>query len=136
MTDGKWGIEGVPSLDYRTIPVTERNLWFLERSIPLFDLLDFFPSDSVGPPEVSLGHSDGSKSTKITIETDQGWTFQTDITSDSKVFRNKSRNRGTGKWVVQAQLSPGDVIILQKISDYKYRLIKQSNKRQSHDKQI
>jgi hypothetical protein len=106
----------------RSIDVTARNIWFLEKSIPLFGLLDFFPADSIGSPEFDRAQGVSSKARKLTIETDQEWSFTTDITSDSKVFRNKSRNRGTGKWVVGAQLQPGDRIIIEKLEDYRYLL--------------
>jgi hypothetical protein len=113
------------NLTRRTIPVTERNLWFLERSIPLFGLLDFFPTDSIGAPVAGRSFPGESQVKKLTMETDQGWSFTTDITSDSKIFRNSSRNRGTGKWVVQAELKAGDKIVIEKLEDYRYRLMRE-----------
>jgi len=104
----------------RAIRVTERNLWFLERSLPLFGMIDFFPTDCVAKPSAV----DPVK--KLTIETDQGWSFSSDIAWDSKIFRNSSRNRGTGRWVTNAELKPGDQIIIEKISEYTYRLMKQT----------
>ncbi len=109
-------------LESRSIEVTSRNIWFLEKSIPLFGLLGFFPPDAVGPPEFDRSAGVTSKSRKLTIETDQGWSFTTDITSDSKVFRNKSRHRGTGKWVVQASLQSGDRIVIERLEEYRFRL--------------
>ena len=112
--------------EYRVIPVTTRNLWFLERSLPLFGILDYFPSEVIGPPETNATSKIADSAVKLTVETDQGWSFQTDITADSKVFRNRSRNRGTGKWVIQAQLKPGDNIVIQKIDRYRFFLSKQT----------
>ena len=110
----------------RTIPVTKRNLWFLERSIPLFGMLDFFPKDVIGPPAFKQSAA-GSRSTKsLTIETDQGWSFKTDIASDRQIFRNCARSRGSGKWVKQAGLKPGDHIVLERLDNYTYRLSRQS----------
>jgi len=103
----------------RAIVVTERNLWFLERSLPLFGMLDFFPPDCVVKPTLT------APVRKLTIETDQGWSFSSDIAGDSKIFRNSSRNRGTGKWVVNAELKPGDRIIIEKIGEYSYKLMKE-----------
>lgn len=108
--------------DRRTIDVTPRNIWFLEKSIPLFGLLSFFPGEAIGAPEFDRISIAPPKAKKLTIETDQGWSFTTDITSDSKVFRNKSRNRGTGKWVVSAELKAGDKIVIEKIEEFRYRL--------------
>ena len=106
----------------RTIEVTPRNIWFLEKSIPLFGLLSFFPGEAIGAPEFGRVSIAPPKARKLTIETDQGWSFTTDITSDSKVFRNKSRNRGTGKWVVAAGIKAGDKIVIEKIEEFRYLL--------------
>jgi len=110
---------------FRRIPVTERNLWFLERQIPLFGLLDFFPAEVIGPPSTGRPLPGSPPVRKLTIETDQGWTFTTDIVADQKTFRNSSRPRGTGKWVVQANLKPGDAILIERLDDYKYRISKE-----------
>lgn len=110
----------------RKIVVTARNIWFLERSLPLFGLLDFFPSDAVGRPAFKCASGEGKSARKLTIETDRGWSFTTDITSDSKIFRNSSRSRGTGKWVLEAGLKPGDKIVIENLGDYHYRLSKES----------
>ena len=106
--------------------MTERNLWFLERSIPLFGILDFFPPDSIGALEMAAASQPIPPAHKLTIDTDQGWSFTTDIAADQKVFRNRSRNRGTGKWVRQAALKPGDRIVIRRIGEYHYRLLKES----------
>lgn len=116
-----------PAPHIRKLPVTERNLWFLERAIPLFDILDFFPPDTLGPPNLGKKLSTARRGTSLTIETDLGWSFTTDIASDQKIFRNSSRQRGTGRWVREAQLKPGDFIVIEKLSPYHYRLSKESN---------
>ena len=108
----------------REIQVTTRNIWFLERSIPRFGLFDFFPTDSIGADTSGKIEATGKSIHKLTIQTDQGWSFTSDITSDSKILRNCSRNRGTGKWVVQADLHPGDRILIERLGEYEYRLSK------------
>lgn len=110
----------------RKIAVSARNIWFLERSIPLLGMLDFFPPDAVGPPAYGRGGNRVPAKCKLTIETDRGWSFSSDITADSKVLRNSSRNRGSGKWVVEAGLKAGDFIVIEKLDDYRYRLTKES----------
>ena len=66
---------------------TPADLWtFTERNVPLWDLLDFFPPDSVGP----RGPSDAPRPypvRPITIETDLGFAFETDIQFGSWIFR-------------------------------------------------
>jgi len=112
----------VPVLPRRTIEVTPRNVWFLEKSIPLFGVLSFFPADSIGSPEHNRADPTIPKGKKLTIETDQGWSFTTDITSDSRIFRNKSRNRGTGRWVAGSGMVPGDKIVIEQLEEYRYTL--------------
>ena len=60
----------------RVIPIrTKEDLWtFTERQVPLWDILDFFPTDSVG----SRGPTDAPRPYEvkpITIETDAGFEF-------------------------------------------------------------
>src|SRR5882724_1618778 len=56
----------------RRIPVRKEDLWtFTQRNVPLWDVLDFFPSDAVGP----RGPGDAPRPyavQPITIETDLG----------------------------------------------------------------
>jgi len=119
--------DSVVTPDVRRIKVTDRNLWFLERAIPLFGLLDFFPASAIGAPAVRDPERPARpKSEPLTIVTDQGWSFRTDITCDSKVFRNCSRSRGTGKWVAQANLRAGDSLVLEQIDSHTYKLYKES----------
>jgi hypothetical protein len=108
----------------REIEVTDKNIWFLERSIPLFGLLDFFPEDAIGPPAKGQDKSWGKIVNMLKIETDQGWSMETDISSDQKVFRNRSSRRGTGKWVKDADLKAGDLIVIERIDSHVYRLSK------------
>lgn len=108
----------------REIEVTDKNIWFLKRSIPLFGMLDFFPEDSIGPPAKSKDKSFDKPVNKLRIETDQGWSIETDISSDQKVFRNRSQHNGTGKWVRETDLQAGDLIVIERIESHVYRLSK------------
>ena len=110
----------------REIEVTAKNIWFLERSIPLFGLLDFFPGDAIGPPAKGKDRSWDKPVNKLKIETDQGWSMETDISADQKIFRNRSKHRGTGKWVKEANLQAGDLIVIERIASHIYRLSKGS----------
>lgn len=83
-------------------------------------MLDFFPSDVV----VQAGPSTGSANRKLTVETDQGWSFETQILAGSFILRNHSVSKGTGRWVKEASLEPGDKIVIERLSEYEYRLSK------------
>ncbi|MGQ9805083.1 MAG: hypothetical protein ACUVRP_03280 [Chlorobiales bacterium] len=101
-----------------TFPIkSQEDVWFYEKQINLFDVLDFFPSDAI---ETAQGEGK-----KILIETDLGWSFETDIEKGKFCFRNKSKSRnGTGKWVVDSGLKAGDTICIKKLGDYHYKLFK------------
>ncbi|NTW49243.1 MAG: hypothetical protein HGB19_05855 [Chlorobiales bacterium] len=106
--------------EVKRIPVkSEEEVWFLEKQINLFDILDFFPIDAV---ESANGHGKS-----LLIETDRGWSFVTDIEKGKFAFRKKSKSMpGTGKWVVESELKPGDVVCIEKLGSYHYRLFKES----------
>lgn len=106
--------------EVKRIPVkSEEDVWFLEKQINLFDILDFFPMDAI---ESATGHGK-----TLLIETDRGWSFETDIEKGRFAFRKKSKTMpGTGKWVVESGLKPGDAVCIEKLETYRYRLFKES----------
>ncbi|MFN3385702.1 MAG: hypothetical protein ACK42Y_03840 [Candidatus Thermochlorobacter sp.] len=108
--------------EVRKIPVkSQDDVWFFEKQINLFDMLDFFPSDAIQK-------KDGIAGKMLKIETDLGWSFETDIEYGKFCFHKKSKSmHGTGKWVVDSGLKAGDVICIEKIGDYHYKLFKESN---------
>src|SRR5437016_2754179 len=63
----------------RRIPVRAEDVWtFTERNVPLWDVLELFPKDAIG----TRGPKDPPRPydvRPITIETDLGWSFETDI---------------------------------------------------------
>jgi hypothetical protein len=106
--------------DVKKIPVKSQDeVWFYEKQINLFDFLEFFPLDSIGTAE--------KEGNLLTIETDLGWSFQTDIERGKFCFRKKSKSmNGTGKWVVESHLKAGDTICIEKLDAYRYKLYKAS----------
>lgn len=106
--------------EVKRIPVkSKEELWFLEKQINLFDILEFFPPDAI---ESEAGHGK-----PLLIETDRGWSFETDIEKGKFAFRKKSKSMpGTGKWVAESELRPGDLICIEKLGAYHYRLFKES----------
>jgi hypothetical protein len=101
------------------IPVrTPEDVWtFTQRNVPLWDVLEFFPPDCVGP----RGPADAPRPYEVkpvTIETDLGWSFETDIQYGSWTFRPRSPARpGMMKWCRERGLEPGDTIVFEAADD-------------------
>jgi hypothetical protein len=107
----------------RRIPVRSEDVWtFTERNVPLWDLLDFFPPDAVGP----RGPADAPRPYEVrpvTIETDLGWSFETDIQYGSWIFRPRSPAKpGMMKWCRERGMEPGDTIVFETAGDRTFRL--------------
>lgn len=99
------------------------DVWtFTQRNVPLWDILEFFPSDSVGP----RGPGDAPRPydvRPVTIETDLGWSFESDIQFGSWVFRPRSpREPGMMRWCRERGLEPGDSIVFERLGERRYAL--------------
>ncbi len=90
--------------------------------MPLWDLLDFFPPDAVGP----RGPKDEPRPYEvkpITIETDLGFSFETDIQFGSWQFRPRSpKEPGMMRWCRERGLAVGDAIVFESRGERTYRL--------------
>lgn len=91
------------------------DVWtFTQRNVPLWDVLEFFPPDCIGP----RGPKDPPRPYEvrpITVETDLGWSFETDIQYGTWVFRPRSPNGpGMMKWCRERGLEPGDTIVFER----------------------
>lgn len=110
--------------DTARIPVkTPEDVWtFTQRNVPLWDVLEFFPPDCVGP----RGPADAPRPYEvkpIVIETDLGWSFETDIQYGAWVFRPRSpKNLGMMKWCRERALEPGDAIVFERVGERQYAL--------------
>src|SRR5206468_5887447 len=108
--------------EIRRIPVrTDADLWtFTQRNVPLWDVLDFFPDDSIGP----RGPADAPRPYEvrpIRIETDLGFSFETDIQYGSWVFRPRSpRQPGMMRWCRERDLVPGDMIVFERLAERRF----------------
>jgi hypothetical protein len=106
------------------IPVrTAEDVWtFTRRNVPLWDVLEFFPRDAVGP----RGPSDAPRPytvRPITLETDLGWSFDTDIQFGSWVFRPRSpKQPGMMMWCQARGLAPGDSIVFERLAERRFAL--------------
>lgn len=99
------------------------DVWtFTQRNVPLWDVLEFFPADCIGP----RGPADAPRPYEvrpITLETDLGWSFETDIQYGSWIFRPRSPAKpGMMKWCRERGLVPGDTIVFEAAGDRTFRL--------------
>lgn len=104
------------------IPVrSAEDVWtFTQRNVPLWDVLEFFPPDAIGP----RGPADAPRPYEvvpITVETDLGWSFETDIQYGTWVFRPRSpKQPGMMKWCRERELRPGDTIVFDRIEPRRF----------------
>jgi len=108
----------------RRIPVrSKEDVWtFTQRNLPLWDVLEFFPADAVGP----RGPADEPRPYEVkpvTIETDLGFAFETDIQYGSWVFRPRSpKQPGMMKWCRERGIEEGDTIAFERLEPRRYRV--------------
>jgi hypothetical protein len=107
----------------RRIPVREPDVWtFTERNVPLWDILELFPRDAIGP----RGPKDPPPAYEvkpITIETDLGWSFEADIQYGTWIFRPRSPARpGMMKWCRERGIEAGDALVFEKLDERRFRL--------------
>jgi hypothetical protein len=107
----------------RSIPVRDEDVWtFTQRNVPLWDILDLFPPDAIGP----RGPGDAPRPYEvrpITIETDLGWSFETDIQFGTWVFRPRSPARpGLMKWCRERGIAAGDALVFDKLDERRFGL--------------
>lgn len=107
----------------RRIVVRKEDVWtFTERNLSLWDILDLFPADAVGP----RGPADAPRPypvKPIVIETDLGWSFESDIQFGTWVFRPRSpRQPGMMKWCRECGLAEGDALVFEWLGERSYRL--------------
>jgi len=107
----------------RRIAVRAEDVWtFTERNLPLWDILELFPRDAIGP----RGPNDPPRPypvKPIVIETDLGWSFETDIQYGSWVFRPRSPKRpGMMRWCRERGLAAGDTIVFSRLDERRFAL--------------
>ena len=95
---------------------SESDRWtFTERNVPLWDLLEFFPSDAVGP----RGPADAPRPYEVKplhFETDLGFAFDSDIQFGTWVLRPRSpKQPGMMRWCRERGLEVGDAIVFEKL---------------------
>ena len=104
------------------IPVrTSEDVWtFTERNVPLWDILEFFPPDSIGP----RGPKDPPRPYEvkpITIETDLGFSFESDIQYGAWILRPRSpKQPGMMRWCKERGLEAGDTIVFESLGERRF----------------
>ena len=112
----------------RSIPVrNDEDVWlFTQRNVSLWDILDFFPQDAIGP----RGPKDDPRPYEVkpvTIETD-AFEFESDIQYGSWVFRPRSPSQpGMMRWCREAGLEVGDALQFEKTGEHRYKLTLEKN---------
>ena len=110
--------------DTARIPVRNtEDVWtFTQRNVPLWDILEFFPPDALGP----RGPKDPPRPYEvqpIVIETDLGWSFETDLQYGTWVFRPRSPQQpGMMRWCRERGLEPGDTLVFERRDERRFGL--------------
>lgn len=104
------------------IPVTRQNLFYMQRQFSVGDHIKFFPYDAVGAMNPADNYLLNYKVKTLNIETDLGFAIETDIVDKRFVFRNRSHTKGTARYMNGHNIKPGDVIVIEKIDAYNYKM--------------
>ena len=104
------------------IPITRQNLFYMQRQFSVADHIKFFPYDVIGAQNPADNNRLSYKVKTINIETDLGFEIETDIVDKRFVFRNRSYTKGTTKYMNDRGVKPGDIIVIEKIDAYNYKM--------------
>lgn len=104
------------------IPITRQNLYMMQKQFSVKGYEDFFPYDVLGAMNPSNNVDKNYRVRTLVLYTDLGFEIETDIVEKTFVFRNRSMNKGTTRYMSEKNPKPGDVIVIEKISPYEYRL--------------
>ncbi|MDD3716392.1 MAG: hypothetical protein PHT46_04720 [Candidatus Marinimicrobia bacterium] len=104
------------------IPITRQNLFMMQRQFSVKDHISFFPFDVIGAMNPSNNVDKNYRVRTITLNTDAGFTIETDIVEKTFVFRNRSTAKGTTRYMSEKNVKPGDTIVIEKISSYEYNM--------------
>ncbi len=110
------------------IKITQQNLFFLEKQFTIKEYKDFFPFDTIGAMN-PVNNIDKPYVVKtIKLSTDAGFSIITDIVENSFVFRNRSYTKGTSRYMKSKDFKPGDIIVIEKIDAYNFKMYKKGEK--------
>jgi len=105
------------------IPVRKEDVWtFTQRNVSLWDILEFFPKDAIGPRSPA-DQPRPYEVKPIVVETDLGFSFETDIQFGTWMFRPRSpRQPGMMKWCRERGIEAGDSLVFEKLGERRFRL--------------
>ena len=118
--ENEWG--RIVFRDAIEIPITRSNLFYMQRQFSVADHIKFFPYDVIGAQNPADNVNLNYKVKTIFIETDLGFTIETDIVDKRFVFRNRSYKKGTIKYMNDKLIKPGDTIVIEKNDAYNYKM--------------
>lgn len=104
------------------IPVTRQNLYMMQKQFSVKGNQEFFPFDVIGAMNPSNNVDKNYRVRTLTLYTDLGFEIETDIVEKTFVFRNRSLNKGTTRYMSEKNPKPGDTIVIERMSPYEYRL--------------
>lgn len=104
------------------IPITRQNLFMMQRQFSVKDYIDFFPFDVFGAMNPSNNIDKNYRVRTMEIHTDAGFDIETDIVEKTFVFRNRSMQKGTTRYMSEKNVKPGDIILIEKLSAYEYNM--------------
>ena len=116
----EWG--SIVFKDTIEIPITRQNLFYMQRQFSVAEHIKFFPYDVIGAQNPVDNGTLSYKVKTIFIETDLGFTIETDIVDKRYVFRNRSYTKGTIKYMNDKNIKPGDIIVIEKQDAYNYKM--------------
>ena len=102
--------------DSARIPVkSAEDVWtFTQRNVPLWDILEFFPPDAIGP----RGPADAPRPYEV-----KPITIETDIQFGAWIFRARSpKQPGMMKWCRERGLESGDAIVFERAGERRFML--------------
>ncbi|MCK6602740.1 MAG: hypothetical protein L6Q77_13070 [Bacteroidetes bacterium] len=112
------------SIKHSILVRDEQHLWFLEKGIPVFDILEWFSPQSISD---KAGNSikPGLPLHPVTFMTDLGWSFSAAIENGKFLISERSQSRpGTYQFLKAAGVKPGDQIQIEKLDEFTFRLCK------------
>jgi hypothetical protein len=98
-------------MERRTVTLTEANIQ--HRHIYLSALRDFFPASAIGGPSAA------GAARLLSVDWGGPNPVDTDIAGDKMIFRKRGWVR---QFFSRYRLSAGDAIVIEKLSDYRYRI--------------
>jgi hypothetical protein len=118
--DQNW--TGIKLRDKIEIEITRQNLFYMQRQFSVAEYIDFFPYDVIGAMNPADNVNLSYKVKTITINTDAGFSIETDIVDKRFVLRNRSYTKGTTRYMSDKNIKPGDSIVIEKLDAYNYKM--------------